>query len=193
MRGDIDQPRKAGPGDRLDPTRARPEPWFVGNGRGLMIAVLATCAVLIAIRIASLVWLAESAWSWWATPPAATAQRDQSRLPASPPRRMLPAVDPTKADAGPTGNPAAAFGPDAYPRDAIRAGQQGRTVADLTIDEIGTPVHCAIRVSSGSPSLDRATCSIAIRKVRFEPARDARGAVTRGRYRLPVRWVLPDG
>ena len=190
MRRDLDQPRKS---EGRDPTRATPEPWFVGGGQKLMIGVLVTCAVLVALRIAAFIWLAETAWSWWTAPsPVRAPVREQVfRAPPAPPPVL--AVDPAKANATVKGNPGQFFGPDAYPTEALRAEQQGRTVADLLVDATGTPVGCTIQTSSGSRSLDVATCSIAIGRIRFEPARDGRGAAKASHYRLPVRWVLPPG
>jgi len=60
------------------------------------------------------------------------------------------------------------------------------------VDGTGTPVGCTIAVSSGSRSLDAGTCSIAIGKIRFEPARDSRGVAKASHYTLPVCWVLPE-
>jgi TonB family protein len=90
------------------------------------------------------------------------------------------------------GDPAAAFGPDAYPADALRRGQQGRTVAHLSIGSDGGVTSCAVAHSSGSQSLDDATCNIALHRLQFRPARDADGNAIPASYTLPVRWVLPD-
>lgn len=79
------------------------------------------------------------------------------------------------------------FSSDSYPRDAIRAGAQGRTVALVTVDRSGEPVTCRTVRSAGHPSLDARVCEILIKR-RFEPAADGperRFAV------LPVRWRLP--
>ena len=76
MKPDLDRPRRPNT-DKLDPTRARPEPWFVGNGQGLMIAVLVICGVLVVVRIAvrrdkdidgdfvrASRWYVEHYWMW---------------------------------------------------------------------------------------------------------------------------------
>lgn len=192
MRRDLDQPRKSGPGDRLDPTRARPEPWFVGNGRGLMVAVLLVCAVLLVLRVASLVMLAEETWGWWTAPrPVMSAAAPPAAAPL-PPRKVSP-VDPSRANATLAGNPAAAFTSDDYPPAAIRAEEQGRSVAKLSVDASGTPTACTITKSSGSRSLDEATCRVALQRVRYDPARDRRGAAIQAEATLPVRWALPRG
>lgn len=190
MRRDLDQPRKSGPGDRLDPTRARPEPWFVGSGRGLMVAVLLVCAVLIVLRIASFAMLAEQAWRWWTAPrPVLVANAPP---PAPLPRREVPPIDPTRRSTPLKGDPRTAFNADDYPAAALRAEEQGRTVARLFVDASGTPTACTIVHSSGSRSLDQATCRVAVARVRYEPARDERGVPIPAETMLPVRWALPS-
>jgi TonB family protein len=92
----------------------------------------------------------------------------------------------------PRGNIADAFSSDNYPPDAIRRGEQGRVVAMLTIDTGGDVQDCTVRTSSGSRTLDEATCSAAKRHVHFKPARDASGTAIASRYPLAVRWVLPN-
>ena len=56
--------RTATPQNGFDPTRARPEPWFVGSSPRLMIVVVTVVALLIVVRFASMVWLIEDAWQW---------------------------------------------------------------------------------------------------------------------------------
>lgn len=169
----------------LNPTRANPPPWFVGGGRGIMLLVLGITAILLVVRGVTFWWLVEEWWAWWNAP--FTMER-----PASAPVLAPPPADPRKGPAYLRGNPGSAFGPDSYPPEAIRQGQQGRTVAVLTVDASGTPVRCTVKTSSGSRALDRATCTTALARVRFEPARDNRGAPIASHYTLPVRWVLPD-
>jgi len=104
MKPDLDRPRRPNT-DKLDPTRARPEPWFVGNGQGLMIAVLVICGVLVVVRIASFLWMAETAWTWWTAPPARSAVAHQDVSIRAVPRPAVPKVDPRKANARVRGNP----------------------------------------------------------------------------------------
>lgn len=89
------------------------------------------------------------------------------------------------------GNPGIWFGPNAYPAEAVRNKEQGRTVARVEVDAKGTPSTCSVVVSSGSASLDARTCEIAIASLRFNPARDRGGTPIAAPYTLPVRWVLP--
>ncbi len=176
----------------LDRDPGRPEPRLVGNGTGLTVGVLASCAVLLAVE-SVLVWrsMTDAALPRWTSPL-------KSRVPPRPvkpdsvvERRTVPVPDASRANRPPRGDPAAFF-TDVYPAAAIRAGEQGRVVARLRIDETGTPVECQIVTSSGSTSLESATCGIALNRVRFDPARDARGAAKASYYTLPVTWKLPD-
>ncbi|NJC06992.1 TonB family protein [Sphingomonas kaistensis] len=85
-----------------------------------------------------------------------------------------------------------------YPRDAIRAGQEGTTGFKLTIGPDGRVTSCVIEKSSGSASLDSTTCRIMASRARFEPALDAAGKPTsdtmsaRITWRLPMRQTIPD-
>lgn len=92
----------------------------------------------------------------------------------------------------PRGNPAAWFTRDSYPPSAVRAGEQGRTVARLDIGPDGKVEKCGIQHSSGSDALDQATCRIALRRGSFEPARDTDGETMSSVYILPVRWQLEE-
>jgi TonB family protein len=92
-----------------------------------------------------------------------------------------------------SGNPGRFFGPSEYPLDAIRAQLQGRVIV---IGKVATDGHveaCIVVQTSGSQSLDGATCRIMRNKVHFTPARDKDGKALSSHYVLPVRWVLPHG
>lgn len=81
------------------------------------------------------------------------------------------------------------FPPDAYPKRAIKAHAQGRTVAAVAIDRDGTPKSCKPVVSAGNEALDATTCAIAMRGLRL-PRATANDPPVRWLI-LPVRWVLP--
>ncbi len=83
-------------------------------------------------------------------------------------------------------------GADNYPPSAIRAEEQGRVVAKLTVGTDGRVTDCTVTTSSNSSALDQATCRIAKSRVRFTPAIDATGNPVTSSYTLPVRWVLPQ-
>ncbi len=115
---------------------------------------------------------------------------------ANPVGLVRPVPPPERALAGATarieGNPGVWFSNDAYPVDAIRRSEQGRTVAKLLVDATGAPTKCIIASSSNSASLDMTTCSILMAHATFKPARDRNGVATVGDYTVPVRWVLPE-
>lgn len=80
-----------------------------------------------------------------------------------------------------------------YPPEAKRKGEQGRVVAELSVDKTGSATACRIVESSGSASLDARTCELALANARFAPAKDAGGQPIASTYTLPgVRWVLDD-
>lgn len=94
---------------------------------------------------------------------------------------------------GPVGNPSAWFGDDAYPAEALRAGQQGRTIAEVQIDDTGLLVSCRVASSSGSASLDQATCAVALQDRHYQPATDGRGRPIASHARLSILWRIPAG
>jgi TonB family protein len=91
----------------------------------------------------------------------------------------------------PKGDVRAAFSADDYPAVAKAKGEQGTVQARLTIDKTGRVNGCTIVRSSGSRSLDSATCSILERRARFDPARDSEGRpITSTFVSPPVTWRL---
>ena len=57
-----------------------------------------------------------------------------------------------------------------YPSDALAAGEQGDVIARMNVSATGTVTECEVVASSGSNSLDSATCNSALRVGRFNPA-----------------------
>jgi protein TonB len=97
----------------------------------------------------------------------------------------------TRAAQPPKGDVRGVFSTDDYPADALARGEQGTVLAQLTVDADGRVSGCAIVRSSGSRSLDDATCSIVERRARFDPARDAEGRAVASTYVTPpVVWRL---
>lgn len=185
-RPDLDTPRDLAARRSLDPTRARPEPWFVGNGPRLRNVILIVLGLVLVLRGVTSVWMAEQGWSLW------TEWREFLRERGASGQRGAPPDDARLAGAKLQGDPTTFYSADDYPPEAQRRGEQGRAVARLTVDRTGAVVRCAITSSSGSPRLDQATCRIALKKARYTPARDILGAPTAATTTLPVRWVLPD-
>ena len=80
---------------------------------------------------------------------------------------------------------------DDYPADAMRAGQQGTTGFRLAVGPDGRVTVCTILQSSGSASLDNATCRIMRSRARFTPATDASGNPISDNVNARIAWRLP--
>ncbi len=118
------------------------------------------------------------------TPPAPPAP------PAPPPPPPPPAI--SKAAAA-RGNPGSWVTSDDYPPAARRAGDEGSVGITFTINAQGRIENCRVTSSSGSSSLDAATCSLVTRRARYSPALDAAGnPVAGGSKSLKFTWRLED-
>lgn len=91
----------------------------------------------------------------------------------------------------PLGDPQSWIKQTDYPIAALHARQTGDVAFRLDIDDSGLVSGCSIVKSSGSESLDKATCSIMRRRARFIPGRDADNEPVGGGYHGGVRWDLP--
>lgn len=78
-----------------------------------------------------------------------------------------------------------------YPPNALAAGRQGTTGFELTVGPNGRALRCVVTSTSGSVDLDQATCSNLLLRARFDPALDAGGNPTTGKYRNRSRWQIP--
>lgn len=92
-----------------------------------------------------------------------------------------------------TANLVSLFSTDDYPREAIRNGEEGTVAVTLTVNAEGKVADCIVEKSSGSPSLDVATCRILWTRAQFTPARDARGKPVPDTVHQRIRWELPKG
>lgn len=107
----------------------------------------------------------------------------------------------------PTGSPSPRFTPRAaaplgapgkwvsdadYPAAALHRGEQGAAGFELTIGPDGRVRDCRITRSSGSASLDAATCAKVSERAQFTPARDENGDLVAGRYTNVIRWRIPE-
>ena len=61
----------------------------------------------------------------------------------------------------------------------------------LDIGPDGRVTNCAVTQSSGSATLDNATCRIMRSRARYTPARNPRGQAVADRDRGAVTWRLP--
>jgi TonB family protein len=85
------------------------------------------------------------------------------------------------------------FSTDDYPAEALRLVEQGTVRFAILVDAEGRVADCTVTVSSGSASLDEATCRIVRERMRYRPAGDPQGnAVARREADLAVTWSLPD-
>ncbi|WP_162233695.1 energy transducer TonB [Sphingomonas sp. Leaf17] len=97
-----------------------------------------------------------------------------------------------------TATPAEAIAPaswistDDYPTDAVRAGKEGTTAMLLTIGVTGAITDCRVIQTSGSESLDSATCRAFLRRARYTPAKDKDGAPVIAWDEKKVNWTLPQ-
>lgn len=112
--------------------------------------------------------------------------------PPAPPAPAAPPPPRISQQAAPKGSLTGLFSSEDYPPAAQRNGDQGTTAVRLTIGSDGRVSDCSVTASSGSSSLDSATCSIIRRRARFTPAKDQGGAPTSGSYSQRIKWVLPD-
>lgn len=83
------------------------------------------------------------------------------------------------------------FNPNDYPPDSLKRGRQGEVAVRFAIGADGKASGCAVRMTSGDPALDRATCTVIDQRVRFTPARDKAGQAMAVVDTARVRWVMP--
>ena len=103
--------------------------------------------------------------------------------PAPPPVRTVP---PQSA----SGNLQGLFTADDYPSQAIANDEQGTVAVSLQIGANGRVTGCSTTSSSGSRSLDSATCRILRARAKFTPARDNQGNPTAGTFSQRITWRL---
>ena len=114
----------------------------------------------------------------------ATDNPSSSQDVASPPPLSRP-------DPKPRGNPGNWATSNDYPSVALQQEIEGTSGFSLTVGPDGRVSDCVITQSSGSPELDATTCTNVTRRARFEPALDASGTPTNGKYANRVRWQIP--
>jgi periplasmic protein TonB len=80
------------------------------------------------------------------------------------------------------------FRGDDYPESALDREEQGTVRVSLTIGTNGRVSGCSVASSSGSRTLDQATCRIITSRARFTPARDDNGNPTTGNFSQSITW-----
>jgi protein TonB len=118
-----------------------------------------------------------------APPPVITV-----RAPPAPPAPPAPVK---RESARAKGSLIGLFSSEDYPNSALSANEQGTTAVQLTIGTDGRVSGCNITSSSGSSSLDNATCNILRRRARFSPAMDSDGHPTTDTYSQRITWRVP--
>lgn len=91
----------------------------------------------------------------------------------------------------PKGNPGNWVNMNDYPSVALQKELEGTSGFSVTVGPDGRVSDCVITSSSGSSELDIATCTNVQRRARFEPALDASGTPTTGKYANRIRWQIP--
>ncbi|QNM82657.1 TonB family protein [Sphingomonas sabuli] len=120
------------------------------------------------------------------TPRATPAPPAPPARPAPPPAPVVKAIPPRSA----SGDLQNLFRGDDYPEGAARDNEQGSVTVRLTVATTGRVSDCAVSSSSGSRSLDTATCRVLRSRARFTPARDSSGNPTTDNVTQRIRWVL---
>ena len=103
-----------------------------------------------------------------------------------------PEINATAARARPIGSVTGLFSTDDYPMHAMRNDEEGTTGVQITVGPDGRVWSCNVVASSGSASLDAATCAILQRRARFVPARDGAGNPISDIYTQRISWSLED-
>lgn len=79
-----------------------------------------------------------------------------------------------------------------YPTNSIRAGDEGVTTFEVTLDRDAKATACKIIASSGHSELDDTTCRLVLERGRFELAPGQTKSRQGSRYTNRIRWVLPS-
>jgi TonB family protein len=95
-------------------------------------------------------------------------------------------VTPAKA----IGDKARWFTPGDYPQGALSGGQQGNTRILMTIGTDGRVTACTPFGTSGSAEMDKAACSVIMRRGRLTPARDGQGQPIVSYQTETIRWSI---
>lgn len=92
----------------------------------------------------------------------------------------------------PKRNPATWIGPNDYPTDLLRKGEQGIVQFRLAVDESGRPTACKVQQSTRPAGFDEVVCRMIMRNARFEPALDVAGKPMQSYWRSSVRFEIPN-
>jgi protein TonB len=79
---------------------------------------------------------------------------------------------------------------DDYPVQALKAGESGYVVIEVTVAPDGRPTNCTVVASSKSQVLDQKSCAVMLKRGRFAPAVDQAGTPSYGIFRKTVPWFV---
>ena len=123
-----------------------------------------------------------------AAAPPANMPAPTPNVPVAPPPPPLTGGEPARART----TLASYVSDDDYPDKALFNGEAGTTGFRLNIATDGSVSDCTVRSSSGSPSIDEATCAIMRGRARFTPARTADGRPTTDTVAARVIWRIAE-
>ena len=106
--------------------------------------------------------------------------------PLSPSPPAIETVPPRSA----TGDLQSLFRSTDYPAAALERREAGTVTVQLTVGTLGRVSACNVTASSGSRSLDVASCKILEKRALFTPARDSSGRPTTDTVSQEIRWLL---
>jgi protein TonB len=132
-------------------------------------------------------------------PPTLTTQ---SQVAAPEPVRVAPPAPPAPEPApappkvertrpSPRGG-SVTVGTDDYPSASLRACEQGAVAVRVNIATNGRVTACEVAQSSGFPRLDEKTCEVAMRRWRYNPAKEGDTPVE-AQIVQRVKWVVEKG
>jgi len=110
--------------------------------------------------------------------------------PAPPPQSAPPPAIETVPPRSATGDLQSLFRSEDYPLTALERREQGSVTVLLTVSAMGRVGACDVASSSGSRTLDNASCQILQSRALFTPARDSSGKLTADTVRQEIRWSL---
>ncbi len=121
-----------------------------------------------------------------ATPPPVYQPTPEPPRPAPPPP---PPPPPPPAVASKAVQRGGSISDEDYPPSAVRAEEQGRSVATFTVGTDGKVASCS--ANGAGPILDAETCKLIQRRFRFKPAQDTGGAPIAETKTQSIVWRLP--
>lgn len=89
------------------------------------------------------------------------------------------------------GSPMSWYSSDDYPLDALRESLSGTAVVLYKVGVDGRVKDCQTISSSGLPSIDAVTCSVAVQRGRYKPALDKNGTAIETYDAVRINWQIP--